>query len=332
MDDYRASLGRSASNGAIRDSEALRSPMIFGLHTRDSSTESKGSPLLARNKGAGHSSPHDPFIEYKDTWVNTPAASPRVVSPRKHFSWASPSSAGTPATPAFPAFAPPAATTARATYPNLTPTTPSFHFLPSPTRSELLPIPPPPLSSIQGQYTHSPSARARLDAQKIVRETWIRTEAKEIFDLKQAELVAAQTYQYTHSKQDYEAWQRATASLNEATDLEKRMEERRNLFLPVGMEAMRTGPSNAVGDGSAAYPAVNGGHHGGGSGSMSGEGEGRLLGYQMAVMERVCAEVQRRDEDEEDDEISREMLATLSLAEKRALREHLVGRLEARRG
>jgi hypothetical protein len=55
------------------------------------------------------------------------------------------------------------------------------------------------------------------------------------------------------------------------------------------------------------------------------EGEEKLLGFKMALMERECAEV-RRGEGEE--VFTKEMLATLSVQEKEALRKVLVERLE----
>jgi hypothetical protein len=80
------------------------------------------------------------------------------------------------------------------------------------------------------------------------------------------------------------------------------------------MQAMKTG---AEGDQSAAFNIAGG------------QEEGKLLGFQMAYMERVCAEVKRRaKEEEEEGSISMEMLDMLSLEEKKALREHLVARLQ----
>lgn len=62
-------------------------------------------------------------------------------------------------------------------------------------------------------------------------------------------------------------------------------------------------------------------------GLNGGVGAGRLLGYQMGLMERVCAEVKHDSEDAAND-ISAEMSATLSLAEKHALKQHIIARLE----
>ncbi|KAI4687937.1 uncharacterized protein J4E88_003530 [Alternaria novae-zelandiae] len=182
-----------------------------------------------------------------------------------------------------------------------------------PLRSNL-PIPPPPLSSISGQYDHSPSARARLDAQKPIRSAWIRSEASKIAQLAKLRHAMEKRYEETRSDKDYAAWQTLQAAYEDATDLEKRQEERRNLFLKEKkMEALKT---DVVGDMSAASR---------GGMKVEGEGEEKLLGYNMALMERVCAEV-KPDGDEE--AITVEMLATLSKEEKKAIRKLLVGRME----
>ncbi|KAI4638066.1 hypothetical protein J4E93_010534 [Alternaria ventricosa] len=190
---------------------------------------------------------------------------------------------------------------------------PSFQARP-PLRSNL-PIPPPPLSSMQGQYEHSPSARARLDAQKPIRSAWIRSEASKIAQLAKLRHAMEKRYEETRSDKDYAAWQTLQAAYDDATDLEKRQEERRNLFLrEKKMEALKT---DVVGDMSAA--ASRGGM------KVEGEGEEKLLGYKMALMERVCAEVKP---DGEEEAITVEMLATLSKEEKKAIRKLLVGRME----
>jgi hypothetical protein len=62
------------------------------------------------------------------------------------------------------------------------------------------------------------------------------------------------------------------------------------------------------------------------------QGEGKLLGHQLAFMERVCAEVKRKKDEKEaqadEEEITPEMLSTLSKDEKKVLRQHLVDRLQ----
>ncbi|KAI4660228.1 uncharacterized protein J4E78_004929 [Alternaria triticimaculans] len=182
-----------------------------------------------------------------------------------------------------------------------------------PLRSNL-PIPPPPLSSISGQYDHSPSARARLDAQKPIRSAWIRSEASKIAQLAKLRHAMEKRYLETRSDADYEAWQNLQVAYEDATDLEKRQVERRNLFLrEKKMEALKT---DVVGDMSAATA---------GRGGVGVEGEEKLLGYKMALMERVCAEVKP---DGEEEAITGEMLATLSKEEKKAIRKLLVGRME----
>ena len=127
-------------------------------------------------------------------------------------------------------------------------------------------------------------------------------------------------YLETRSDKDYAAWQTLQAAYEDATNLEKRQEERRNLFLKEKrMEALKT---DVVGDMSASSASRGGIEKEGKEGK---EGKEKLLGYKMALMERVCAEV-KPDGDEE--AITGEMLATLSKEEKKAIRKLLVGRME----
>ncbi|KAI4929183.1 hypothetical protein J4E86_011763 [Alternaria arbusti] len=184
-----------------------------------------------------------------------------------------------------------------------------------PLRSNL-PIPPPPLSTIEGQFEQSPEGRARLDAQKPVRSAWIRGEASKIAQLATLRAAMEKRYLETRSDADYASWKNLQAAYDDATNLEKRQEERRNLFLKEKkMEALKT---DVVGDMSA-HAASRGGV------GVEGEGEEKLLGYKMALMERVCAEVKT---DGEEEAITGEMLATLSKEEKKAIRKLLVGRME----
>jgi hypothetical protein len=148
-----------------------------------------------------------------------------------------------------------------------------------------------------------------LEAQKPAREEWIRASAAEIANLAKLRHAAELQYHTSKTSADYMAWQELEVKFADATDLAKKQEERRSLLMgSKGMEALKTG---RVEDGSAAY-----------AGAVE---EERLLGFKMALMERVRAEVKK---EEPDVEISAEMLATLSLEEKSALRAHLVSRLE----
>ncbi|KAL5114651.1 hypothetical protein ACEQ8H_007444 [Pleosporales sp. CAS-2024a] len=185
------------------------------------------------------------------------------------------------------------------------------------TRADL-PIPPPPLSSIQGQVHHSPETRARLDARAASRADWIRSEATKIAELRRKSFAAEQQYRATNAPEDLIAWQELAGEYADATDLDKRQEERRNMFMPGGMRAMRTGAENMQGDESASY------HDQGGKRPR----QGALLGFHMAFMERVGAEVERRNDEHEGDEITKEMLAVLTKDEKKVLRQYLVDRLK----
>ncbi|KAI4616459.1 uncharacterized protein J4E87_008725 [Alternaria ethzedia] len=238
---------------------------------------------------------------------------------------------GKPFMPSSPSFGQPLRTSSTATWPTSAPATSGFATPAStedphpphepgfqarlPLRSNL-PIPPPPLSSMQGQYEHSPKARARLDAQKPIRSAWIRSEASKIAQLAKLRHAMEKRYLKTRSDKDYEAWQTLQAAYDDATDLEKRQEERRNLFLrEKKMEALKTDKTE---DMSAAASRDGVG--------AEGEENEKLLGYKMALMERVCAEV--KPDGDEEEAITAEMLATLSKEEKKAIRKLLVGRME----
>ncbi|KAF2032021.1 hypothetical protein EK21DRAFT_87628 [Setomelanomma holmii] len=208
-----------------------------------------------------------------------------------------------------------------------TPRTSSFDNFAQANDRVDLPIPPPPLSSVQGRLFHTSETRAQLDARADVRAEWIRTEAKKIADLGRLSFAAAQQYQQMGSQKDFELWQKFSKAYEDATNLEKRQEERRNMFMPQGMKAMRTGDENLAGDDSAAF--TNGNHSNGDAAQV----QGSLFGWKMAYMERVCAETKRRaaekkESETDDDEITPNMLATLSKDEKKDLRKHLVARLE----
>jgi hypothetical protein len=207
----------------------------------------------------------------------------------------------------------------RVPWPYSTAATSGFAVPPTPTGSQgrlplrfNLPIPPPPLSSIESQYQKTPEARARLEARKPIREAWIRTEAEKIAQLAKLKHAMERRSQETRSNKDNEAWQNLQAAYEDATNLEKRQEERRNLFLKEKkMEALKTDNAEDV---SAAS-----------RGTVAAGGEAKLLGFKMALMERECAEVKP---DEEQTAITAEMLATLTPEEKKTLRKHLVTRLE----
>jgi hypothetical protein len=77
------------------------------------------------------------------------------------------------------------------------------------------------------------------------------------------------------------------------------------------MRALRTGPDSELDDG-----------FGGGAMTAGGRLEGRLLGGNMALLERVCGEVERRDKRFENGE-----LWNLSVGEKKAVRKHFVENL-----
>lgn len=121
----------------------------------------------------------------------------------------------------------------------------------------------------QAPSSLSPAARQAL------RTAWIRTSARTIAATARATALAQRRYLSSSKPEDLAAWHAAREKLDVELDLDARMEQRRNMFLP--MPAMRTGPGCLPTDGCA--------------GGMGGP---VLLGGRMAFMERVCGEVERR--------------------------------------
>jgi hypothetical protein len=327
--------------------EVVHTPQEFDLHALKVSASTKGSPYHQRKFGHDRKIT-DPFVEDNEKLERAAEPSPFMAQAIQN-GYMSPSQIqvpGTPvlqyasysvvrngldspSTPNYQGFAHPSTHTdfripGTPVFHPFSPTTPSIPSFPSsthlPPRVDL-PIPPPPLSSVQDLLQHSAETRALLDVRAAIRAEWIRTEAKKIAELSGQSFAAAQLFQQTGLQEDYETWQTLSAAYDDATNLEKRQEERRNIFMPQGMSAQRTGTDSIVGDESAAFTTAREGE---------GPSEGKLLGFQMAYMERVCAEIKRRaDEKKQNDEeqITTEMLETLSLEEKTAIRTHLVNRL-----
>jgi hypothetical protein len=336
----------SVPQGQRQGQDEQKGMQMFGLDTRDPMPNGQESRFgTFKSFGFGHGRrPTDPFVDPTDKWSQAQQASPFVTQAQQKFAFHADPDVEVPSTPVFyqqdfeslvgspksrgrmpwtpvkeqgntsvPVLQP---------YQPATPITPSFQGFNNPAPRMDLPIPPSPLAAAQGQLVHTPRTRARLDAQVDIRGEWIRNEAKAIAELSRLSFAAAQRYQHSGTQEDFDLWQRLAMAYEDATNLEKRQEERRNMFMPHGVKAMKTGVDNVTGDQSAAYSEADGEGHGQG---------GKLLGFQMAYMERVCAEVKRRDAEKEDEdgEISPAMLDTLSLEEKKALRKHLVTRLES---
>ncbi|OWY48263.1 hypothetical protein AALT_g7058 [Alternaria alternata] len=313
---------RYASTGSI-------SP-AFDITPRSAQIDDEGNIFI---NGSGHVRKHtDPFVGSKPVLYGSQSARFPVARPSTQFQLPSQPSMRRTLTPTtalwsksapknVPSAHPPtlaAIPLVSATSVRAMPPTPAFLSSVSgpvtqdrpPTRSNSL-ILPPPLSSIQGKYHHTPEARARLEAQEPVREKWIRTEAAKIGQLARLRQNTYRRWVETNSELNYINWQKAEAALAEATNTENKKEERRNLFLNLKcMTALKTDKAEDMSADSRERGARG--------------GEEKLLGYQMATMERVCAEVKHG---EGDAIISAEMLATLSLDEKKALRRHLLGRL-----
>ncbi|KAF2120747.1 hypothetical protein BDV96DRAFT_595167 [Lophiotrema nucula] len=176
-----------------------------------------------------------------------------------------------------------------------------------------LPIPPPSLPCASN-LIHTPATKQRLDMQKVKRELWIRTQAKQIASLASSKAIAERVWRETGNPSDLAAWGKAIESYNAAIDLEKCMEERRALFMPEGMQPLRTGEGSWLKDGAGGVLAVHGKENG---------GEGRLLGFNMAIMERICVGVKGRGGDARD-----EFVDLMSEEDKAAVRRDCVRRVE----
>jgi hypothetical protein len=127
-------------------------------------------------------------------------------------------------------------------------------------------------------------------------------------------------FQQSGAQEDLDEWRRLSALYTDATTLSKRQEERRNMFMPQDMTAMKT---DVAEDQSAAFSQNQG--------EEKGEKQA-LLGFKMAFMERIIAEVkiakeEKEKQEERGDEITPELLGMLSREEKKMLRKHLVDRL-----
>lgn len=327
-----------------------KTPQKLDLHILKVSANAKGSPYH-KPQGFGHSRKiTDPFVDNAKSEDQSLLPSPfvtRATRTMEHISsfqggsadsaaWNSPVSATTPSgngnaaafvphafqfemqedgfcTSRMPAFSP---------LPTMSPMAPDFKPLMAGASRVDLPIPPPALSSVDSQLAMTPVTRAHLDAQAAARAEWIREGAKTIAALSRLSFVAGQQFQKTGTQEDYEKWQRLVTAYEDATDLEKRQEERRKMFMPKGMQAMKIGPYNIADDQSASFAEDNE------------DDEGHLLGFKMTYMERICAEVKRRDdakketELEKEAEITMEMINTLSLNEKKELKKCLLARLQ----
>lgn len=341
------------SRDQYKESEAKKTPQL-DLRALKMSNNLNYSAYheLSSGLGPGHGRTiTDPFIEHADRLDKSPTLPSTISHATQKFTF--PSTLRTPV-PVRPDFQFPGTPTTQfyltnkdmPTYQDFIPTFLPVHPIPShipafqPSHSTTLitpyfqtstiasprvdlPIPPPPLPSVQGELSHTPETRARLDAQAAIRADWIRTEAKKIAELSCLSFTAARQFNETGLQDDYERWQKLAAEYDEATNSEKRQEQRRKMFMSESTRVMKTGMESIVNDQSVSFDAANGG--------AGYQEKKKLLGFQIAYMERVYAEVMlRTDEDkEEDGAITAELLDTLSLEEKKDFKRHLVARLEA---
>ncbi|KAF2706772.1 hypothetical protein K504DRAFT_493134 [Pleomassaria siparia CBS 279.74] len=132
-------------------------------------------------------------------------------------------------------------------------------------------------------------AHERISEERLVaRRAWINTQARRIVERAHARAAADAVYQSTGSLSDLEVLARATQDLADATNLDKNVEERRNLFMPEGMTATRTSRYNTAGD-------AFGGN----------ENTGKLFGGKMALLERIAVEVSQRKQEPRTEVIER---------------------------
>ncbi|KAH7414137.1 hypothetical protein DE146DRAFT_750308 [Phaeosphaeria sp. MPI-PUGE-AT-0046c] len=324
------------------------------LHILKVSANAKGSPYH-KPKGFGHSRKiTDPFVDHVKPEDQSPLPSPfltQAMRKMEHISsfqggsaesaiCSSPSSpanqrgysngaVNVPQTLQSPCQQDNICASSMSTFsplPAMSPTAADFKPMMSSALRVDLPVPPPPLPSVDGQLVMTPVTRAYKDARAEARANWIREGAKTIAALGRLSFVAGQRFQQTGTREDYESWQRLVTAYEDATDLEKRQEGRRNMFMPTAMRAMHTGADNIADDQSAAFPVD------------SEDDEGHLLGFKMAYMERICAEVKRLNdgkreaEVEKEAEITTEMINTMSPNEKKELKKYLLARLNATAG
>ncbi|KAF1953298.1 hypothetical protein CC80DRAFT_144764 [Byssothecium circinans] len=139
-----------------------------------------------------------------------------------------------------------------------------------------LPIPPPPLHPVPQTQAN----RERLDARKDTREAWIKEEARKIAHAAKLKEATRIKFTLTSAQEDYNAWKAAEEVCSRLMSREYQMEQRRKLFMPRGTEPLRTGAANFPGD------AVLGG---------SGQ-RGELLGFKMALMEKLGVEAANKND------------------------------------
>jgi hypothetical protein len=158
---------------------------------------------------------------------------------------------------------------------------PESNFDPD-NRNPTITLTPPVLSS--SLSLHAPSSPLHIPSITPTlahRAAWLTKEATIITTLCRQSIVALRTYQATQSPTDLQVWIQTTEAFQSATSLERLQRDRRNMCLtPLDMQALRTREVQYT---------FNHQHNTDGTTSE----QGRLLGFQMAIMERVCAETRR---------------------------------------
>ena len=165
-----------------------------------------------------------------------------------------------------------------------TPTTPEcgefppdepFHSVTGLSINDTGPAPPPALPT--SQFVRQPDVQARLDAQKTIRKNWIEREARKLAAAARTAAILQKQYHSTRRHEDFRLWIHAQADCEQAWSVERLMEERRNLTLPEGMRALKTGRDSLPEDGLCGV-------------------ESGILGHKMALMERLCADAMMKDD------------------------------------
>jgi hypothetical protein len=172
--------------------------------------------------------------------------------------------------------------------------------------------PVPRLPTLNLKIPDNPKIQAQRAARLATRQQWIKTAAKQIANLGHAHAQAFTAHSANPTAETLAKVERTRAALAAATDLDTRVAERRALFMPERKMPMRTGFGSNVEDGNA------------GDATMG--LEGRLLGGRMAVMERVCREVVKEKESddqglEDKKEVRRNAVGVLRDATERRMRE-----------
>lgn len=292
------------------------------IHHRRVSSRFAFVPVLPSPLGPGRVT-DDLYLDVSGLVPPTSATAPLLAPPKAHWHGAPATKASTPTAAAGPAAIPLSWTQHTPTSYSPFDTSPaSDPFIDRGSPDETLPASTPhgyPDSPPPHPTPQQPHAETDTGADTIaLRRTWIQTQTQHLTSTARAAQLAQRKYNLTSSPQDHAAWLRAQAVFLEAWDLQRLVAQRRELTLPRGMKALRIGKGNVAGDGMC---------------GMDGDREGGVLGFRMAVMERVCAEIMvgRGENDDGDGSGAEGMSAYAKRAVRKAVMSDVAKAVERRR-